>query len=344
MTISYSFYRIKIFTNALIAILSMDHKSVDSFFSSYQLFEKDKVSTSDKYSIIDYYQVLNYLCTLGNVEKMYIPPIIDQSKNIAKNQNLFEEMMMHDIKIKKNQNILDIGCGRGRIACHVAKSTGASVTGINIDKTQINSASTYANIINLQDRTNFIVANYNEPLPFPDNYFDAVYQVQAFTYTQDVDKLFTEIYRIMKPGARFSWIDWVLLDKYNPNNDIHRKAVAGTKAVIGGVLTEHPEFWINAMKKSGFNIIKNGNPSINEVQYPLIESEVKYFTTFGKIVSFLDKIKMVPKHLKLLFDRLNKYGDDFIFADKNKLCTTTYHIILEKPKARRTIARPKLKF
>lgn len=331
INLAYIYYRIRTFIGAMIAILTMDQKTIDSFFSSYQLFEKTKVSGDDKHKIINYYQVLNYLCALGNVEKMYIPPILDRTKGIIENQNLFEKKMMQDIKIKKNYQVLDIGCGRGRIACHVADSTGAFVQGINIDNTQIDSAKAYAKAVNLDNKTNFIPLNYNNPLPFSDEYFDAVYQVQAFTYAEDVDKLFAEIYRVMKPGARFSWIDWVILDDYSQYNEVHQKALAGTKAVIGGVLTQLPSFWFHVMRKAGFNIIKNEIPSIDQVQYPLIESEARYFTIFGKIISFLVKIRLVPKHLELLFDRLNKHGDDFIFADKNRLCTTTYHIILEKP-------------
>lgn len=322
-------YRIKTFISALISLFMMDKNTLNSFFSSYEIFEKDKISTHDDRSrVINYYRVLNYLCALGNVEKMYIPPIISKSMGIIDNQTLFEEQMMDQLKIKPRDTVLDIGCGRGRIAHHVAYRTGSHVIGINIDKSQIESAMNYTVLTNFMDKTSFMVANYNDKLPFTDNFFDAIYQVQAFTYAENVDNLFKEIYRVMKPGAKFSWLDWTILDNYDPNNEVHKKLIAGTKVVIGGVLTEPISFWLTAMKNAGFNIIKNEVPN---VQYHLIESEVKYFTLFEKIISFLVKIYLLPKHFKFLLDRLNRYGEDFIAADKQRLCTTVYHIILEKP-------------
>ena len=41
--------------------------------------------------LVDYYGVLNHLCSLGHIEKMYIPPAIDLSKSVLANQALFEQ-------------------------------------------------------------------------------------------------------------------------------------------------------------------------------------------------------------------------------------------------------------
>ena len=41
-------------------------------------------------------------------------------------------------------------------------------------------------------RLNFVQGNYNDPLPFEDETFDALYQVQVLTYTIDPVKLFKE--------------------------------------------------------------------------------------------------------------------------------------------------------
>ena len=50
----------------------------------------------------------------------------------------------------------------------------------------------YANITEMNDRLNFVHGNYNDPLPFEDETFDALYQVQDLTYTVDPVKLFKE--------------------------------------------------------------------------------------------------------------------------------------------------------
>jgi sterol 24-C-methyltransferase len=49
------------------------------------------------------------------------------------------------------------------------------------------------------------------PLPFEDQSMDAVYQVQVFSYSKDLEKLFSDIYRILKPGGRVACLDWFRL-------------------------------------------------------------------------------------------------------------------------------------
>jgi sterol 24-C-methyltransferase len=322
----------KTFFNAWHKVRSIKKEELNSFLASYQLFNKDQVlDETDHKSIMDYYTVLNSLCALGNVEKMYIPPIINSNLGVKENQDLFEKKMAEDLEVVPGQEILDMGCGRGRIAHHLAELTGTHVTGINIDRNQIEAARAYAVETHFEEKTKFVQGNYNNPLEFPDDHFDAIYQVQAFTYAEDLDKLFKEIYRVLKPGAKFSWLDWVALDAYDPNNELHQKLMAGTKAVIGAVFTEKPEIWIQAMKRAGFNIIKHEIPSVNGVQYPLIERESKYFHSFESAINFLVRCKMAPPHFQILLNRFNQSAGDFIQADKMRLCTTVYHILAEKP-------------
>eukprot|EP01091_Cochliopodium_minus_P000682 TRINITY_DN1059_c1_g1_i3.p1 TRINITY_DN1059_c1_g1~~TRINITY_DN1059_c1_g1_i3.p1 ORF type:complete len:271 (-),score=64.95 TRINITY_DN1059_c1_g1_i3:28-840(-) len=227
-------------------LYKLEEKELESFMNSYALFDNETVTNNDS-KIVDYYSVLNQLCALGEVEKMYIPPNLDPRKGVFDNQLLFEKKMWKDLDLnskKKNEEfrVLDIGCGRGRIAAHCCSETGAKVYGINIDRTQIENAKEYASKKGLSEELNFQIRNYNDPLPFPDNYFDAVYQVQAFTYAKDYEKLFSEISRVMKPGAKMSYLDWVSLDNYDPNSEYHENLLKRIKPMIGAVRTPHQTF------------------------------------------------------------------------------------------------------
>ena len=44
-------------------------------------------------------------------------------------------------------------------------------------------------VTNMQEQLSFIHGNFNDPLPFADDSFDALYQVQVLTYTIDLVKL-----------------------------------------------------------------------------------------------------------------------------------------------------------
>src|SRR5215468_7264235 len=107
---------------ALHALYTLSQEDIDRFMDSYALFDGDWSNQNGKREaqIVDYYRVLNHLCALGNVEKMYIPPILDPAAGVTGNQVLFEQKMSRDIDVKRGDQVLDIGCGRGRVACHLA--------------------------------------------------------------------------------------------------------------------------------------------------------------------------------------------------------------------------------
>jgi len=136
----------------------------------------------------------------GSVEKMYMPPALDVEKSVVENQNLLERQLVKDIDVGDGDKVLDLGCGCGAIAEHVATLSGCTVYGINIEKSQIEKAWENAN----RSQLHFSIGDFNKPLDFGDNMFDAVYNVQALTYATDLESTFKEVFRVLKPGGKFS--------------------------------------------------------------------------------------------------------------------------------------------
>jgi sterol 24-C-methyltransferase len=312
----------------------MPGDKVKAFINSYDLFEKEKVEkNSDAQLIADYYSVINYLCAIGEVEKMYIPPLIDNTLGIFANQMLFEEKMVRDLGLKPTSKVLDLGCGRGRVAAHVSQASGgASVCGINIDRTQIERAEEWAKANEfLSKRLSFKLGNFNDPLPYPDQAFDAMYQIQVLTYATSLEVICKEFYRVLKPGARLSFLDWVKLPKYDPDNEHHMRLIRRIKPLIGAVNTPSPKDFEDALEKAGFVVKFSGDASVSGHQAELIEKACFFFETFTVIINTLVAVRIIPQHFKTLFDRLTKDGDAFIEADKMGIFTTSYQLIAEKP-------------
>jgi len=303
---------------------------VTSFLKSYALFEEEAVDHDTENMIVNYYEVLNHLCALGEVEKMYIPPIIDSKAGVFGNQVLFEQKMCKDIGADQNKHILDMGCGRGRIAAHVAQYSGARVTGMNIDKSQVANAKENAIARNMEKRLSFVRASFNDPLPFEDATFDGLYQVQAFTYVADYTPTFKEMHRVLKPGAKVSILDWFSYDAYDSTNPEHVDLLDKVKPLIGAVKTPTVTEMCEALEKAGFRIIVNENASIDGVQYPLIDKADTYFKFGTVIIHGLVKIGILPHYFKILFDRFTQDGDAFIKADKMRLFTTCHQIVAQK--------------
>jgi sterol 24-C-methyltransferase len=326
-------HRLKTRARALHRLYTLDQAEIDAFMGSYVLFDGGWRNENGKREeqIIDYYRVLNHLCSLGNVEKMYFPPYIDPQVGVTANQILFERKMMSDIGVKPGARVLDIGCGRGRVANHVVTHGGANVSGINIDRSQVESARDFAVREGLADRCEFRTSSLNAPLPFADETFDACYEIQALSYAKDLVAVFSEIFRVLRPGARFSYLDWVLLPDYDENNAEHVQLVHRACGLLGAVESPSVHDVVIAMQKAGFRIVLSENPSINGQQHQMISAEDKYFQYLRKAVDVGIQCRLMPKYFGPLLDRLMLNADALITLDEMGIGTTAYHIVVEKP-------------
>jgi len=265
------------------------------------------------------------------VEKMYIPPIIDPAVGVFENQLLFEQGFAEALNVGPGSKLLEIGCGRGRISHHVASHTGASVVATNIDPTQLDIARKYATETGLLGKQlEFQTANMNEPLPFPNETFDGFYQVQAMTYATDLRKVFGEVARVLKPGARLSVLDGVMLDGYDSSNAHHRQLLNETRQVTGFGGLWHYDEWKAAVEDSGFKILFHADKSLGGHQYPLIMQELRLFAGVAQLVKFMTWIKVLPHHFAILIERLNRHKWSFVEMDQKSMLTTSWQIIAEK--------------
>lgn len=321
-------------------------EQVDNFMKSYIIYDLDwaneKMMTENLGSdyrtkvgecLRDYYSVLNHVCALGELEKMYIPPIMDLNAGITKNQDLYEESVAKELQLPPRPRLLGLGCGRGRVAAHMTRLTGARVTGVNIDDDQITSAIAYNKQMDF--RNDFIRRDFNDlPLPLPDNEFDGFYNIQAFSLCEDIPTMCRELYRVLKPGARLSLLDWVKLDAFTDNDEHHLDLMRKVKPLIGAVGTPTPGSMIAAIESVGFRMISHGNASVaaDGLQAPLIERADAYFRHARHGLSGLARLGLLPAHFKTIMERFARDGEAFIEADKARLITTCYHWLAEKPR------------
>jgi len=342
--VRYWFYRISTVLQSLKTLYTLPPEKVRAFVESYDVYnydwnnEEELIRTfgADYYKevkkrVIDFYSVLNLLCSIGQVEKMYIPPAMDLSKSLIANQKLFEQKMSKDLSIGAGAKVLDIGCGRGRVASYVASLTNAHVTGINIDPVQLESAERYVIGKGISHQCSFKMADLNDlPYAFPDGSFDAIYGVGPFTYSKDLKKLFKEIHRLLKPGGKFAALDWIRLPNFDPNNPEHADLLKRIKPLVGAIGTPSMEEFAGGLEGAGFRLLSNENASIDGLQAPLIENAHNFFSGVMRSVSFLVRYKILPAHFKVLFDRLSKDGEAFIEADRKRLVTSSHYLLGEK--------------
>lgn len=106
-------------------------------------------------------------------------------------------LLLKDHTIPKDVHILEVGCGTGRTACHMAQM-GYSVTAIDINQVMIEKAVKRAEILDVN--VDFKVAD-TVSLPFDSEQFDVVF-VESVTLFVEIPDALNEYYRVLRDDGR----------------------------------------------------------------------------------------------------------------------------------------------
>lgn len=64
-------------------------------------------------------------------------------------------------------------------------------------------------------------------MSFPEASFDAVYAIEATVHAPSLEGVYSQIFKVLKPGGTFGVYEWCLTDNYDPKNQEHRKICRG---------------------------------------------------------------------------------------------------------------------
>lgn len=315
-------------------LVFMSQKDIDAYYDSLHVMAKEQLTDQkgDEKAVAAWYNVVGRFCDLGTYEKMYIPPVLDVHKGNAANQVLFERGMADTLGASEGKQLLDLGCGKGRVAHEVASYSNAKVVGLNLGAEQIANAKRFAwKQGMLGTKLDFQRGSFNDPLPFADSSFDGAYEVGAFSYVIDKPTVFAEIYRVLKPGARFSYCDWVKVN-YDPTDPVHVQLLKEVKPLTGMVNMPTHQSLEDAFKQSGFEIEFSGEASKGGEQLTKLIHELKssfsQFNAVAKLGLFAGMLS--PKTIKL-FRTIGPGATSLREAVRLNLFTMSYQIVVRKP-------------
>ena len=113
------------------------------------------------------------------------------------------EMNIRNIELN-NQQVLEVGSGRGGGASWIAKSKKpSSLIGVDFSKEAVSLCNNWYE----QENLNFIEGNAQD-LPFADSSFDTVYNVESSHCYGDINKFVREVYRVLREEGNFCWTDF----------------------------------------------------------------------------------------------------------------------------------------
>jgi arsenite methyltransferase len=102
--------------------------------------------------------------------------------------------------VSQGTTVLDVGCGAGATACHLAREHGCNVVGVDLRESMIALSNQRAQREGVEDKVEFRVADV-QSLPFDDAGFDVILCESVATFIEDKQQVVSELARVAKPGG-----------------------------------------------------------------------------------------------------------------------------------------------
>ena len=116
------------------------------------------------------------------------------------------ENFLSQLNFTQHDHILDIGCGLGGAARYVANTYRTRVTGIDLTPEYIDTGQVLCRWVKLDSQISLHQGSALG-MPFTEETFDGAYMLHVGMNIEEKTRLFTEVYRVLRPGGAFGVYD-----------------------------------------------------------------------------------------------------------------------------------------
>jgi sterol 24-C-methyltransferase len=190
-------------------------------------------------------------------------------------------------------------------------------------------------------------------MSFSENSFDAVYAIEATVHAPSLEGVYSQIFRVLKPGGVFGVYEWLMTDNYDNNNEHHREIRLGIEQGDGISNMVKISEGIAAIKAAGFELELHEDlakrPDATPWYYPLAGDfkhmgsifdlyTIGRMTRLGRglahqFIGVLEFLKLAPYGTRKTADSLALAADCLVAGAKEDLFTPMYLMVARKPKA-----------
>jgi len=239
--------------------------------------------------------------------------------------------------------VLDVGCGVGGPMRSIARFSGASVEGVNNNNYQLGKVRSHNQEAGLSHLCSGFKGDFMN-LGVADRTYDAAYQIEATCHAPDKTAAFSEIARVLKPGALFTGYEWCMTEKFDPTDPRHQWIKSEIETGDGlPDIASIPET-IQALEASGFEVLDSFDAALRsdpETPWylPLLgETQSLLGLRRGRLgrriarrtIGLLETLRIAPKGSKEVSQMLGRAAEGLIAGGEAGIFTPSLFFLARK--------------
>jgi ubiquinone/menaquinone biosynthesis C-methylase UbiE len=154
------------------------------------------------------------------------------------------------LELKAGSTVLEIGCGSGQYAVHIAESYNCHIVGLDLNAVGIRNARHLAEQKKLSSRATFQECDVSQPLPFTNETFDSIFANDVLCHVAGRSSLLSEARRALKPGGRLLFSDALVIGGMLSKDEV------ATRSSIGPYYFVAPGENERLIEQAGFQLLR----------------------------------------------------------------------------------------
>jgi ubiquinone/menaquinone biosynthesis C-methylase UbiE len=149
-----------------------------------------------------------------------------------------------------SSSVLEVGCGSGGYALHLAENVGCSILGLDVNATGVHNANELAKTLGLAARAHFEHSDASRNLLFSDKTIDAVFSNDVLCHIPRRLNVLCEMFRVLKSGGRMLFSDALVVGGMISHQEI------ATRSSIGYYVYSPPGENERLTEQAGFRMMR----------------------------------------------------------------------------------------